>query len=369
MSKNLKGYREVEFPEDTGSGKKRGKNEEVRRERSSKEQRNQDRKDAKKQIVKDVVILALFLIAAFTAVILINRYHPKKQESEPAGDPGASSLSESPEETEADSSSENSETVSVSDPEPETEPQTAPPTEAPTETATVPPESVAPTVAPTVAPSTASTGEEPKMYPYRALQPGLAIPVQGGITMPSWITQDLLRPGADSRPGTQIGTIKHVVVHYVGNVGSSAKDNRDYFEGNVDGRRVSSHFIVGMYGEIIQCIPLNEVAYAQGISQKYVDQGMVNHNYDSISIENCHPYSNGQFTSETYWALVKLTAWLLEQYGLGPDSLLRHYDATTNTQVGVHGKGCPLYFVEHPEAWEQFKATVGRFMEENPNLQ
>ena len=99
-----------------------------------------------------------------------------------------------------------------------------------------------------------------------------------------------------------------------------------------------------------------------------MNRGMVNHNYDSISIENCHPYSNGQFTTETYWALVKLSAWLLEQYGLGPDALMRHYDATTNTALGVHGKGCPLYFTEHPEAWEQFKETVGRYMQENPNI-
>ncbi|MBO4411791.1 MAG: N-acetylmuramoyl-L-alanine amidase [Lachnospiraceae bacterium] len=187
--------------------------------------------------------------------------------------------------------------------------------------------------------------------------------------MPAWITQDILRPGADSRPGTQIGPIQHIVVHYVGNVGSSAKDNRDYFEGNVDGRKVSSHFVIGMYGEILQCIPLNEVAYAQGIRQDLIDRGMVNHNYDSISIENCHPYENGKFTTETYWALVKLCAWLLEQYHLTPDALMRHYDATSSPALGVTGKACPLYFVQNPAAWEQFKQAVGQYMIEYPNIQ
>ena len=357
MAKKLSGYREVEFPEDTESesAEKSGRDT-TRGKRSRAEQKIADRKKEKKQIRKDIVFLVLFLIIAFTAVILINRYRPKKNgEAE-----------------------ENRTDTAGSETEERTEEETEVQTESQTEIPTVPPVVVPSTEAPTEPPSTVRptdpvpttlSGEEPKMYPYRALQPGLTIPVQGGITMPSWITQDLLRPGADSRPGTRIGPIRHVVVHYVGNVGSSAKDNRDYFEGNVDGRKVSSHFIVGIYGEIIQCIPIDEVAYAQGVKETYMAQGMVNHNYDSISIENCHPYSNGQFTSETYWALVKLSAWLLQKYGLGTDALMRHYDATTNTAIGVHGKGCPLYFVEHPEAWEQFKATVGRYMQENPNIQ
>ena len=32
------------------------------------------------------------------------------------------------------------------------------------------------------------------------------------------------------------------------------------------------------------------------------------------------------------------------------DAVIRHYD--------VKGKLCPLYYVEHPEAWEQFKAAL-----------
>lgn len=36
--------------------------------------------------------------------------------------------------------------------------------------------------------------------------------------------------------------------------------------------------------------------------------------------------------------------------GIGRDRVIRHYDVT--------GKLCPLYFVEHLEAWEAFLADV-----------
>lgn len=35
---------------------------------------------------------------------------------------------------------------------------------------------------------------------------------------------------------------------------------------------------------------------------------------------------------------------------IGRDRVIRHYDVTD--------KLCPLYFVEHPEAWEAFLADV-----------
>ena len=40
----------------------------------------------------------------------------------------------------------------------------------------------------------------------------------------------------------------------------------------------------------------------------------------------------------------------MEYYQLEPSQILRHYDVT--------GKACPLYFVDHPDAWERFLADV-----------
>ena len=50
----------------------------------------------------------------------------------------------------------------------------------------------------------------------------------------------------------------------------------------------SSNFIVGLEGEIVQCVPTWEVAYASN-----------NRNIDTVSIECCHPDESGKFKKET----------------------------------------------------------------------
>ena len=107
--------------------------------------------------------------------------------------------------------------------------------------------------------------------------------------------------------------------------------------------KASSHFVVGLEGEIIQCIPTTEVAYASN-----------DRNSDTISIEVCHEDDTGLFSDATYQSLVHLTAWLCERTGLGTDQIIRHYDIT--------GKICPKYYVEHEDAWIQFKRDVGEKM-------
>ncbi len=154
---------------------------------------------------------------------------------------------------------------------------------------------------------------------------------------------DLLTVNENSRPGTQSGKIAGIVIHYTANPGSTAQQNRDYFEGLKDSgqTQVSSHFVIGLEGEIVQCVPTWEVAYAS------------NHrNQDTVSIECCHPDESGKFTEETYRSMVQLTAWLCEKFGLEEDDVIRHYDVT--------GKNCPKYFVEEEGAWEQFKSDIGR---------
>jgi len=161
------------------------------------------------------------------------------------------------------------------------------------------------------------------------------------------IDEMLLTPNPYSRPQTPLYEVNSIVVHYTGNPATTAKNNRNYFE-NLKSKHTtyaSSHYVIGLEGEIIQCIPLNEVAYAS------------NHrNNDSISIEACHPDSDGKFTEDTYQSLVELVGLLIHQYQLDRDDIIRHYDVT--------GKKCPLYFVENPEEWEQFKDDVMDYIEE-----
>lgn len=155
--------------------------------------------------------------------------------------------------------------------------------------------------------------------------------------IPNWIDQQIIDVDGESRRGVYLEGIKDIVIHYVGNPGSTAQENRDYF--NNPASDVSSHFVIGLDGEIIQCIPLYEKCSAS------------NHrNKDTISIEVCHQDESGKFTDEAYNSLVKLTAWLCEICDLSSNHVIRHFDITQ--------KQCPLYFVTHENAWDQFKNDV-----------
>ena len=164
------------------------------------------------------------------------------------------------------------------------------------------------------------------------------------IVAPDWIDQQLLTVNPYSRPGKRLLEVNDIVVHYVANPCSTALENRNYFEGLKDqtGSKttsVSSHFVIGLEGEVVQCVPLNEVAYASN-----------NRNSDTISIECCHPDETGKFYDSTYQTLVNLCAYLCVEFDLKPDDVIRHYDVTE--------KRCPLYFVDHEDAWEDFLADV-----------
>ncbi len=161
------------------------------------------------------------------------------------------------------------------------------------------------------------------------------------------IDVQLLTPNNYSRSQKALEQINGIVVHYTANPGSSAQANRDYFENLKDGEgtKASSHFVIGLGGEIIQCIPSSEISYASN-----------DRNYDTLSIECCHPDESGQFTDKTYQSLVDLTAWLCRAFEVDPDSVIRHYDVT--------GKDCPKYYVENEDAWQQLKADIaGKYRE------
>lgn len=163
----------------------------------------------------------------------------------------------------------------------------------------------------------------------------------GGLAAPSWVQQEFIREDGHSRSGKELTAVNDIVIHYVGNPGTTAQANRDFFDS--DASNVSSHYVIGLDGEIIQCLPLDERSAASN-----------NRNPDTVSIEVCHPDSTGKFNDATYRSLVKLTAWLCDEAGLSSDHVIRHYDVT--------GKICPKYFVDHEDAWEQFKSDVGAAM-------
>ena len=157
---------------------------------------------------------------------------------------------------------------------------------------------------------------------------------------------ELLTVNPYSRPGTALEKVNGIVIHYTANPGATAIANRNYFENLKDTHttKASSHFVVGLEGEIVQCIPTAEIAYASN-----------DRNSDTISIECCYKNGDGSFEQATYDSVIKLTAWLCAKFGLTSENVIRHYDVT--------GKLCPLYYVEHEEAWTQFKKDVDTYLQ------
>lgn len=189
-------------------------------------------------------------------------------------------------------------------------------------------------------PTTIRIETEPEPETEKETEPGNVVP------MPD-IDEQLLTINEYSRPGTLVDAVEYVVIHYLGNPKTTAQENHDYFESLKDLQDVSmsANFVIGLEGEIIECVPPGEIAWASNSM-----------NHLSVSIENCHLDTTGRFTEATYDSLVKLTAWLAEEYGLDRDHIIRHYDVT--------GKLCPLYYVENEDKWEEFKDDVMNYIEE-----
>lgn len=171
--------------------------------------------------------------------------------------------------------------------------------------------------------------------------------IPDSITLPYYVQEYLLPVNEYSRCGDKLTRVNAIVIHYVGNPNTTAWQNRSYFENLATSGETSasSNLIVGMEGEALLCVPLDEVAYCSNTR-----------NSDTISIEFCHPDAEGKPTDATYDTLVKLTAWLCDLFGLDPETdVIRHYD--------VIGKECPVYYVENADAWTQFKQDVTKAME------
>ena len=155
-------------------------------------------------------------------------------------------------------------------------------------------------------------------------------------TVPDWVRVAYI-DNENARHGVSLSDFRGVVIHYVGNPATTAMANRNYF--NQPTTEVVSHFVVGLDGEVVQCLPLHERSVASN-----------ERNRDTISIEVCHPDESGKFNDETYASLVRLTAWLCDLGKLDADDVIRHYDVT--------GKECPRYYVHHPAAWETLRDDI-----------
>lgn len=159
----------------------------------------------------------------------------------------------------------------------------------------------------------------------------------GIATVPEEVLVDII-PVGSARPGEKLIAINGIVIHYVGEPGKTAAETRKHL--GTPEATASAHFVIGLDGEIIQCLPLDEQAVASG-----------ERNADTISIEVCHTSTDGLFNAKSYEALTKLCAWLLKTTNLTTENCYRHYDMT--------GADCPPHYVTNTDDWDKLKADIG----------
>ena len=154
----------------------------------------------------------------------------------------------------------------------------------------------------------------------------------------------------------RVEDIEWLVVHYVGNAGTSAKNNALYFA-NHPKVFVSAHYTVDDI-EVINCVDDTDTAYHCGteLSTPYAGTAHpyfgICTNRNSIGIEMaCIINSAGdwEMTEATQINTIGLIIGLLDKYP-NIKGIIRHYDVT--------GKNCPEPFVRNEEYWLDFKART-----------
>ena len=139
-----------------------------------------------------------------------------------------------------------------------------------------------------------------------------------------------------------------IILHYIGNPGTSARANAKYFA-NVNSP-VSVNYIVDD-NEIIEIIPPDMKSYG-------TSSGEYNGKY--IQIEMCHPDKSGKISERTLSNTVWLSKKLIGEYGCR--DIIRHYDVT--------GKRCPKWYVDYPKEWALLKERIlkeDKKMDNNPS--
>lgn len=186
------------------------------------------------------------------------------------------------------------------------------------------------------------------------------------------IQKRYLTPNEWSRPQSKIKEFRAIVMHWTANPNANAEQNWLYFEAKKTGMGSygSAHYIIGQKGDIIQCIPDEEVAYHCGSSQKDPKSGQIytnyarkkfghyavhwqttSPNYCTLGIELCPTDYDGNFTEKTINAAIDLCAYLCKRHNLAADDITTHHDI-------VGWKDCPRLWTRNPELLDAFRASV-----------
>ena len=147
--------------------------------------------------------------------------------------------------------------------------------------------------------------------------------------------------------------VQYIVMHYTANNGDTAKNNCDYYH-RVFGLQASAHYFVDEYGAM-QSVHEDDTAWHCGARAYWHPECR---NANSIGIEMCsRKRADGSYyiKPETVANAAALAKDIMQRYGIDTDHVLRHYDVT--------GKRCPMPWVDDPDQWYAFKASLAQ--EEN----
>lgn len=139
-------------------------------------------------------------------------------------------------------------------------------------------------------------------------------------------------PVSNKRPGIK-RQIKYIVIHNTANEESTARNERDYLT-NPNNTSSTSFNIVVDDKEIIEAIPVNEIAFHAGDSEG---------NQKGIGIELCE---SGDF-EKTKANAAKLVAYLMKSYNISLSEVRTHHDFS--------GKDCPRKMLGN---WEDFLESI-----------
>lgn len=144
------------------------------------------------------------------------------------------------------------------------------------------------------------------------------------------LTPNSQRPEGN-RPGEPL-TPQGVTVHRTGDPGANARAVRNFFDTPRPGRESSAHYIVDPSGDIIRCIPENEVAWHAGTQANHRD----------IGLETCEP-----LTPEAYAATVALVIDIHRRNGWNP---------VLGETIRPHSFYDPINRPEDPFSWNLYQA-------------
>lgn len=148
--------------------------------------------------------------------------------------------------------------------------------------------------------------------------------------------------------------IEYIVVHFDANKTATARNNLEFFAREVTG--TSAHYFADEV-EVCQSVKDNFKAHHCGSSSAYRYKHIYCRNSNSIGIEMCSRFKNGEyyFPPETEHNAARFIAEKMRQYGIPIENVVRHYDVT--------GKPCPAPYMKITE-WTRFLGLVKAYYSE-----